>query len=83
MAVASTVVQSMYKEVRNRVRVGDEYSEEFGVGVDVHQGSVPSSLLLIMVLEALSREFRIGCPWELLYVDDLMTSAESIEKLLV
>ena len=60
----------MYKDVRSRVRVGDGYSEEFGVGVGVHQGSVLSPLLFIIVLEALSREFRTGCPWELLYADD-------------
>ena len=77
------LVQSMYKDVRSRVRVGDGYSEEFGVGVGVHQGSVFSPLLFIIVLEALSREFRTGCPWELLYADDLMISAESIEELLV
>ena len=52
------LVQSMYKDVRSRVRVGDGYSEEFGVGVGVHQGSVLSRLLFIIVLEALSREFR-------------------------
>ena len=34
------LVQSMYKDVRSRVRVGDRYSEEFGVGVGVHQVSV-------------------------------------------
>ena len=51
------LVQSMYKDVRSRVRVGDGYSEEFGVGVGVHQGSVLSPLLFIIVLEALSREF--------------------------
>ena len=77
------LVQSMYKDVRNRVRVGDGYSEEFGVGVGVHQGSVLSPLLFIIVLEALSKEFRTGCPWELLYADDLMISAESMEELLV
>ena len=77
------LVQSMYKDVRSRVRVGDGYSEEFGVGVGVHQGSVLSPLLFIMVLEALSREFRTGCPWELLYADDLMSSAESMEELLI
>ena len=77
------LVQSMYKDVRSRVRVGDGYSEEFGVGVGVHQGSVLSPLLFIIVLEALSREFRTGCPWELLYADDLMSSAESMEELLV
>ena len=54
-----------------------------GVGVGVHQGSVLSPLLFIIVFEALSREFRTGCPWELLYADDLMISAESMEELLV
>ena len=77
------LVQSMYKDVRSRVRVGDGYSEEFGVGVGVHQDSVLSPLLFIIVLEALYREFRTGCPWELLYADDLMISAESMEELLV
>ena len=76
------LVQSMYKDVRSRVRVCDGYSEEFGVGVGVHQDSVLSPLLFI-VLEALSREFRTGCLWELLYADDLMISAESMEELLV
>ena len=38
------LVQSVYKDVRSRVRVGDGYSEEFGVGVGVHQGSVLSPL---------------------------------------
>ena len=77
------LVQSMYTDVRSRVRVGNGYSEEFGVAVGVHQGSVLSPLLFIIVLEALSREFRTGCPWELLYADDLMISAESMEELLV
>ena len=69
------LVQSMYKDVRSRVRVDDGYSEEFGVGAGVHQGFVLSPLLVIIVLEALSREFRTGCPRELLYADDLMISA--------
>ena len=46
------LVQSMYKDVRSRVKVGDGYSEEFGVGVGVHQGSVLSPLLFIIMLEA-------------------------------
>ena len=77
------LVQSMYKDVRSRVKVCSGYSEEFGVKVGVHQGSVLSPLLFITMLEALSREFRTGCPWELLYTDDLMIRAESMEELLV
>ena len=35
-----------------------------------------------MVLEALSREFKSGCPWELLYADDLALIAVSKEELI-
>ena len=52
-------------------------NEESGV----HQGSVLSPLLFIIVLEALSREFRSGRM--LLYADDLIVSAECMEELLV
>ena len=32
--------------------------------------------------EALSREFRVGCPWEMLYADDLVILAELFEDLM-
>ena len=48
----------------SHVRVGEGYSEEFEVKVGVHQGLVLSPLLFIIVLEALSREFRSGVPYE-------------------
>ena len=40
-----------------------------------------SPLLFIVVMEALSYEFRIGCPWELLYISDLAIVAESLDEL--
>ena len=39
--------------------------------------------LFAIVLEALSREFRRGLPWELLYADDLVVMADSMEELSV
>ena len=39
-------------------------------------------LLFIIVLEALSREFREGLPTELLYADDLVLVAETEELLM-
>ena len=48
--------------------------------VGVHHGSVLSPLLFIIVLEALSREFRAGVSWEDLYVDDLGIIADSLEE---
>ena len=48
--------------------------------VGVHQGSVLSPLLFIIVLEALSGEFRSRVPWEDLYANDLVIIAESLEE---
>ena len=74
------LVQGMYANARSRVRVGEGFSKEFEVKVRVHQGSVLSPLLLIIVLEALSRAFRAGVPWEDLYADDLVIIADSLEE---
>ena len=48
------LVQMMYANVLSHVRVGEGYSEEFKVKVRAHQVSVLSTLLFIIVLEALS-----------------------------
>ena len=48
--------------------------------VGVHQGSVLSVLLCIIVLEALSCKFRSGVPREDLYDDDLVIITESLEE---
>ena len=77
-----STVQAMYRAPRSCVRVNGKYSEDFPVVVGVHQGSVLSPLLFIIVMEALSREFRTSCPWELLYADDLVIIADSSEELM-
>ena len=74
------LVQGMYSNARSHVCVGEGYSEEFEVKVGVHQGSVLSPLLFIIVLEALSCEFRCGVPWEDLDADHLVIIAESLEE---
>ena len=74
------LVQGMYANAQSRVRVGEGFSKVFEVKVGVHQGSVLSPLLFIIVLEALSREFRAGVPWEDLYADDLVIIADSLEE---
>jgi len=57
-------------------------SSGFGVKVGMHQGSALSPLLFVIVMEAISREFRVALPWELLYADDLVVIAETEEDLI-
>ena len=72
------LVQEMYASAWSHVHIGDGYSI---VKVSVHQGLVLSLLLFITVLEALSREFHSGVPWEDLYADDLVIIAESLSRM--
>ena len=73
-------VKSMYKNAKTSVKVNGVGGRDFPVEVGVHQGSVLSPLLFIIVMEALSKRFDDrGLPWELLYADDLVLLADSEE----
>ena len=68
---AETVVRTVY-----------DNSKGFQVKVGMHQGSALSPLLFVIVMEAVSREFRVTLPWELLYADDLAVIAETEDELI-
>ena len=74
-------IMCMYDNCKSAVSVNGTVGEPFDVKVGVHQGSVLSPLLFIIVMEALSREFRTSLPWDLLYADDLVLISDSIEGL--
>ena len=71
----------MYENAKSAVDINSSIGDPFPVKVGVHQGSVLSPLVFIIVLESLSMEFRTWLPWELLYADDLMLMADSIKEL--
>jgi len=52
------------------------------ISLGMHEGSALSPLLFVTVIEAISREFRVALPWELLYADDLEEIAETEEELI-
>ena len=68
---AKTVVRTVY---------GNSKGSEVTVGM--HQGSALNPLLFMTVMEAISKEFRVALPWELLYADDLAVIAETEEELI-
>jgi hypothetical protein len=74
-------VMAMYEEARTSVRTSSGISESFWVKVGLHQGSVLSPLLFIIVMDVVSKELCEGLPWELLYADDLVLMAESEDEL--
>ena len=67
---AITVVRTVYSD-RNC----------FEVKVGLHQGSALSPVLFVIVMEALSKVFRLALPWEL-YPDDLVEIAETENDLI-
>ena len=74
-------VKAMYEKAKSFVRVNGQFSDEFNIKFSVHQGAALSPLLFIIVMEALSKEFGVVCPWELLYGNDLVLMAEILEDL--
>ena len=74
-------VMRLYEGAKTRVRVETELSDPFEVKVGVHQGSVLSPLPFITVMDVLSAEIRQGLLFEILYADDLVIMADSMEEL--
>ena len=73
---------SIYIGAKTVVRTVCGNSKGFEVKVGMHEGSGLSPLLFVIVMEAISREFRVALPWELLYADDLAVIAETEEELI-
>ena len=71
----------LYTEACTVVRTDAGLCESFEVKVDLHQGSVLSSLLFAVVMDVISSEARSGVPSELLYADDLVIMAPTMEQL--
>ena len=74
-------VMSLYEGSRTKVRVRSGLSEEFGVRVGVHQGSVISPLIFDIVVDAVTEQARKRLLNEILYADDLVLMSENLEDL--
>ena len=64
--------QVMYQNATSQVRVNYLFSHVFDVQVGVES----------YIVHHCSREFRTSCSWELLYADDLVPLADTMDELL-
>jgi len=78
---SAKAVMAMYDGAEKVVRTTEGDSKAFNVKVGLHQGSVLSPLLFVIVMKMISRELRADLPLELLYADDLILMTESEESL--
>ncbi|KAK3505596.1 hypothetical protein QTP70_004946 [Hemibagrus guttatus] len=74
------VVQDMYERSRTVVRCAVGQTEEFNVGVGLHQGSALSPFLFAIVMDQLSEEVRQESPWTMMFADDIVICSESREQ---
>ena len=79
--VMDRAVMNLYDGAKTRVRLGSAYSKEFEVKFGVHQGSVLSPLLFVIVVDVITENARRGVVTELLYADDLVIISEDMEDL--
>jgi len=68
---------STYTGTKTVVRTVYGNSNSYEVKVGMQYGSALSPLLFVIVMEALSREFRVALPW-----DDLVVIAETEDDLI-
>ena len=74
-------VVTLYRNSNSVIRVNNTVVEKFDVKVGVHQSSILSSCLFVLVLEALPRKCKSTLPRNMLYADDLVTISESLVEL--
>ena len=74
-------IMAMYEGAQTVVRTTEGDSKAFNVKVGLHQWSVLSPLLFVIITETISRELRAGLHMEVLYADDQILMAESEESL--
>ena len=72
-------VMSLYEGSRTKIKVGSGTSDEFGVRVGVHQGSVLSPLIFVIVVDVVAEHARERLLNEILYAVDLVLLSESLE----
>ena len=65
-------MMEMYTNIQTSVKVEYTSSEPFNVKVAVHQGSILSSFVFVLVMDEVTKDIREGVVQEMLHADDVV-----------
>ena len=71
----------MYDGATTTVRSAAGLTEEFKVGVGLHQASVLSPFLFAIIMDKLTKDIRKDAPWDMLFADDIVLSRQDDREL--
>ena len=74
------LIQGMFRGTKTRVKTRCGRTEYFEVKVGLHQGSVLSPLLFIIIMGVLAEKVRTTPPWTMLFADDLVLVSETVKE---
>ena len=75
------VMKDMYDRATTTVRSAAGLSEEFRVGVGLHQGSALSPFLFATIMDKLTEDIRKEAPWDMLFADDIVLCRQNLKEL--
>ena len=71
----------MFHGATTTVKSAAGLTEEFKVGVGLHQGSALSPLLFAIIIDKLTEDIRKDAPWNMLFADDTVLSRQNHREL--
>ena len=73
--------QDMYDGATTTVRSAAGLTEEFKLGVGLHQGSALSSFLFAIIIDRLTEDIRKDTPRDMLFADDIVLFRQNYREL--
>ena len=65
------VIKNMYDEATTTVRCAAGLTEEFEVGVGLHQDLALSPSLFAIIMDKLTEDIGKEAPWDIIFADDI------------
>ena len=71
------IIKDIYDAATTTVKSAARLTEEFKVGVELHQGSAHSPILFAIIMGKLTEDIRKDAPWDMLFADDIVLSRQN------